>query len=664
MAADVTSADRTARLATQLREAVEKVAQSRPFAKALHQGQIFELTVRLLKEPGGPAAVYAVAPELESAGVFQGSDWDTPEQLVPELAGASLRGPSNSVAVEALSDLRFLAIARGLIASHPTVTPEQARAFLETLVSKNIDLLMGGTNEAERQRDRNLREAVIMLLRFIATELGSDGLLDNVVAEVESILEQRPLLVERVIRMVESTRDILQHSGGHHAGAERLIRAISGPTKHSAEAESVEAYEQVLAALDAEALDEEARVMGESMSQTGLVCPAHAMLLRETGRRRNVDLIESALALGSVGRDSLDAYQELCSRLIERAVTPYTVQAVYSLATMLERGILFFPPVAPGLWRLTGLDLDADVAAMLDQAPGADERVPPLDRLLASTLGVLGHPLGVGQGDNPTCQSARAICLWAQSDPGYLLELITWAARDNEVDMHFEGALLQSSLLGAGLVEDLHLELDAVSLVLVPHLDRIYMEMGRRIAGREEDGHRWINPEFHGWWVHRGFATAIQYATGAVIDFAGFIRLFHAAYHPAFNGGRSVIYPQPAGIAATNNQGVFLGWHAVAIQRVTIDPEGEIRVYFYNPNNEGRQDWGQGITTTTSGHGEAPGESSLPFEQFASRLYVFHYNARETGDPASVPDDTVERISQQVRSSWAADRAWHDVVPA
>jgi len=662
MAANTTSANRTARLADDFRDALARLAESRPFAKALHQGKVFDLTIRLLREPGGPEAIYAMAPQFEQAGLFSGGDWDVPEQLQPELAGGTLRGEAFGVAIEALSELRMLAIARGDIPHHPTLTADQARAFLEQLVSSNIDLLTGASNESERQRSRSLREALVALFRFIVGELGGGRVIDSVVDEVERILDQRPLMVNRVVGMVESAYGILLQAGGQHAGAERLFRAIRGPTRASAESTTLDDYVETLAAMGADDLLAEARAMGASMRDTGLVCPGHALVMREAARRGSSDVIAAGLALDCVGRDSLDAYNALCLKLIELAVTANTAQTVYAMARMLGRGILFFPPVAPGLWRLTRLELDPNVALLLDKAPGVDAGEPPLHRLLAGTVGVLGLPLGIGQGDNPTCQSARAISLWAQVDPGFLLQLITWAGRDNEVDMHFEGALLQSSLLGAGLVEELHTELDPVSLVLVPHLDRIYMEMGRRIAGREEDGHRWINPEFHGWWVHRGFATAIQYATGAVIDFAGFISLFHAAYHPAYNGDRSLIYPQPAGIAATDSQGTFLGWHAVAIQRVTIDSSGEIRVYFYNPNNEGRQNWGQGIVTSTSGFGEAPGESSLPFEEFASRLYVFHYNTREIGEPTDVPDEAVNRISVMARESWASDRPWNEVV--
>src|SRR5690606_30129334 len=115
------------------------------------------------------------------------------------------------------------------------------------------------------------------------------------------------------------------------------------------------------------------------------------------------------------------------------------------------------------------------------QVFGAD--VPAKVHLTAGLLNVLGQPLGVGQGHNPTCQSARAISMWAYNDPDYLMHLVARAARDGGITMHFEGARMQSGDLPAGMAETLHLDLDAVSLVLVPHLDRIYTGMGRLAAG-------------------------------------------------------------------------------------------------------------------------------------------------------------------------------------
>ena len=169
--------------------------------------------------------------------------------------------------------------------------------------------------------------------------------------------------------------------------------------------------------------------------------------------------------------------------------------------------------------------------------------------------------------------------------------------------------------------------------MLVPHLDRIYAEMSRRVENRNEDGHRWINPELHGWWVARQSAAAVNERTGAVTHMPQFVRKFYAAYHYYYNGGRWLIHPQPAGIAATTPLAELVGWHAVSIQRVALDPNDVMRVYFYDPNDDGRQNWGQGICTSTAGHNEIPGECSLPFHEFAARLYPIPLQAERDGRP-------------------------------
>ena len=72
-----------------------------------------------------------------------------------------------------------------------------------------------------------------------------------------------------------------------------------------------------------------------------------------------------------------------------------------------------------------------------------------------------------------------------------------------------------------------------------------------------------------------------------------------------------VIHPQPAGIAVTDSNGMYLGWHAITIVRVGLDQSGEMRVYFFNPNNDSGQDLGLGIVVSTHGSGERlPGPAS------------------------------------------------------
>ena len=272
---------------------------------------------------------------------------------------------------------------------------------------------------------------------------------------------------------------------------------------------------------------------------------------------------------------------------------------------------------------------------------------------------MFGQPLGIGQGLNPTCQSARALSLWAQHAHGYLLELLVSAARDGVIEVPFEGQMIRSDQLTGGLVTDMNYDLDSVSAVLVPHLDLVYAEMMSRVAVRHEDGHRWVNPAFYGRWVPNGFVTAFSRAAQHVISgYQDFVRRFFATHHPEFNDGHSMMYPNPVGILVTNSNGDYLGPHAVSIQRIQTDPTGQLRVYFYNPNNEGRQNWGHGVRPTVDGHGELEGESSLPFQDFTARLYAFHYNPYEEGDAYAVPATDVYRIEAAAKKTWGKAFTW------
>ena len=89
-----------------------------------------------------------------------------------------------------------------------------------------------------------------------------------------------------------------------------------------------------------------------------------------------------------------------------------------------------------------------------------------------------------------------------------------------------------------------------------------------------------------------------------------------------------------------------------------------MRVYFFNPNNDSGQNWGDDVKVSTSGHGERFGESSLPFEQFTSRLYIFHFDPLERGEPAEVSDEELQRVVQGVLRSWGKDRVPADALQA
>jgi hypothetical protein len=85
-----------------------------------------------------------------------------------------------------------------------------------------------------------------------------------------------------------------------------------------------------------------------------------------------------------------------------------------------------------------------------------------------------------------------------------------------------------------------------------------------------------------------------------------------------------------------------------------------MRVYFFNPNNDGGQNWGNGVQVSTHGHGERNGESSLPFVDFASRLYIFHADPLQRVGVARVPEAELDAAMVMARDSWAAGRPERD----
>ncbi|MBF6349981.1 hypothetical protein IU448_13285 [Nocardia flavorosea] len=640
-----------------LDDATQLLADASDFGKHLKLSRVLAALRRALLLPGGCAAVRARATRLESAGLFRGTDWAQPQILIPSLSTGSLRSANaDTVVLETVSNLRLLAVAKGEYL-HPMISAEQADHHLSQVLAMNLTLLFTPPTEAEREQQGRMAQVSRELLRHLVEEIGYEKVLENLVDEIWRILRQRPIQVEPVKRMItqiavaRTNPDIDLGSAG--LGADRLISSLYGTTEACREDPGVEIYRARLETMDDSALAYETAGFARSMHDTGLVSPYHAVLVRFLLGKGEY-LLGEALGLSSTGRECLLCYHELVRRLIADAVHVETAQCIYGIALLLERGILYQPPVAPALWRQLALQLSPYSAERLTRAFGPDP--DPRARLLAGMLSILGLPLGVGQGDNPTCQSARALSMWAYNDPDYLLQTLAWAARDDEVVMHFEGRPISSRDSAGGLATKLPVDLDPVSLLVVPHLDRIYAEMGRQCADREGDPHRWVNPEFHGWWSGRGFRINVDVATGQLTELDEFLRHFYASYHPFHNGNQPLIHPQPAGVAVTDSAARFVGWHAITILRVALDPQDRMRVYFYNPNNDSGQDWGDGVVVGTAGHGERFGEASLPFEQFASRLYIFHFDPLEPGELASVDRAELDRVVGYVHRSWGADR--------
>jgi hypothetical protein len=62
------------------------------------------------------------------------------------------------------------------------------------------------------------------------------------------------------------------------------------------------------------------------------------------------------------------------------------------------------------------------------------------------------------------------------------------------------------------------------------------------------------------------------------------------------------------------------------------------------------------VVVSTQGKGEQYGEASLPFEQFLSRLYLYHDDTIQVGIKSSLPDEAIADVKRMALTSWAADR--------
>ncbi len=607
--------------------------------------------------------LYQLAAEYDQAGIFEGGPWENPRKLQGPLVGGSFKVEGNYSILEVLSELRVLAIAKGDY-QHSNLTADEARTFLNKIMALNLDMIFPPETEEARINQTQEQKRGIFLFQYLAEQLSLGALSSTLVNEIDRLTAQRPIMVKRIKEMIGFAENLLTSDDLDPQGRENIqlyLDSVSAPTELSKAYPDFAQFRNEFNALSDMEKELEAEKFADVMRDTGLVSPVHANLVRFLAEEDASHLLVLSLGLTEKGEANLNEHFTLVKELILLAIYPATSQSLYGLARMLERGVLSSPPVIPGLERIIEIDMLPEVEKDLMDSRNNPDDLTPIGILLSGILSVLGQPLGIGQGMNPTCQSARGISLWSQHDPGFLLELVARACRDGEVDISFEGAEINSSLIAGGLAPDLHKELDAVSLILVPHLDRVYDEMMKRSTFRGEDGHKFVNPEFYGQWIMKEFSSVINPVTGGVSDYENFARLFYATHHPEFNEGHQLIYPNPVGIFVTTANADLLGLHAISIQRIAQDESGNVRVYFYNPNNDSGQDWGQGIKSTVRNNGEEEGEASLPFDQFLSRVYAYHYNPNEMGDLAAVPADVIERVTTLSKESWGQKYQWTDL---
>ncbi|MDT7043881.1 hypothetical protein [Candidatus Nitronereus thalassa] len=638
--------------------ALEELEQATLFAKPKYQTEFFRRATDLFESDQGIQFVRAQAHRFDSAGVFHAGPWEHPDRLMPELVGGGLRAEGEYSSIEIVSELRVMSLAAGE-STHAAMTKEQAQSFLQTVMGLNLDLLYGSETEESRLRPKVFARAR-RLLALIEQEVSTGGLLEHVLDDIDQRVSQRPIDVSLTLNMIEQAKNIPGDPEPKQvARLNRFLKATGSPTPLAEKAQTPANYRNLLTKATNHEIENEAKVAGKLLTLTGLSSEYHVALIQHLLNKDDTDILAFALDLTEAGQAHMEQYRDQVLELLRLTIHPATSWVIYGFQQFLERTLLARAEVADGLTKLTNLDLCATAQQVIKKPLPRGSGINANAALVGGAIAMLGQPLGVGQGNNPTCQGARALSLWSLHDPGYLLQLLTSAARDDTVEMLFEGAPIFSGAIAGGVAAGkFDLRLDPVSRVLVPHLDRIYDEMMRRAALRGEDPHKWVNPALYGRWVPNSLASPFNLINLNVVGYEEFVRLFYATHHPSYDGGHDLIYPNPVGLLITNIHGKFLGYHAVSIQRVAEDDEGNVRVYFFNPNNEGRQNWGKGVEPSVVGHGEIPGESSLLFAHFAAHLYAFHYNQMEVGDLKAVPAEIITEVTEHAQGTWGTAFTW------
>lgn len=605
--------------------------------------------------------LYDHVERIVEAGVFTGTSWEEPDKLVPTLVKGTLISGFPMIIYESLSELRMLKIALGEWHLE-NINADDARNFIKETIVSSFDLVFQGSSDEELRSKLtpNERERLNLLFTFILARIPLQELLDRLSREVEVISEQRPIQTDRLRSILHLVRTNLDLDGESESEVSLrfYVDALYQPTERSRHHWKLKEYQGFLDQAHVSDLKTEAEEMGHKMSSTGLVSNYHVLLVRTLVNKAPY-LLGDALDLDSHGKADLERHEDFVRNAVLNFVLEDHKQVVYGLSRLLNRNLLSRKAVFNALNKLFAVRLHPEIERRLNKGIAKNATVSPKQLLCGGVIRVLGQPLGLGQGLNPTCQSARGLSMWSRHSPEKLLNMIINVAVADEINFRYEGELVKS--IGAINEATFDFNLDPVSVVLVPHLDNIYQTMMQKAQFKHpgQDPHVSVNPAFYGHWIQHGFISCYNPLTNRIQEYKKFVELFYASFHPEYNGGFKLIYPIPIGIFITTAQAEFLGFHAISLLRVKQAPSGEWRAYFFNPNNEGRQNWGQDIIPTVAGNGERHGESSLPFYQFLSRVYAYHYNSLEAKNLLeNIKVDEFETIDKLARESWGARYFW------
>jgi hypothetical protein len=652
----------TSQLEGRLSQSLNDFAEAPDFTKSDKRTRLVSQLDQLIRSEEGMRTIYENMPALDAAGLFHNTVWGNPHRLIPGLVRGTLLSGAPTSTMEVLNELRMLSVQEGKT-KLDNFGPEDARQFLHRMLVATFEMAFEDFEQEgwERYPAGELKK-IKLLFDLFKEHVDFEAIKPFLLEEIDVIVAHRPIVVTRIKQMLKVVHEQIQLEP--HSEVDQKLKyyvdVLYAPTALSKQHTNVKSYAEALQELNLEDLHAECQAAGECMVATGLVSEYHLALVKFVEQNQPA-LLPEALALDAHGQADYERHNDFVRHLIKDFIVPGNKQAIYGLARVLQRNLLSRKTTWHAFSRLITIDIHPKVAKRLEQGNLSDYELSPKQLLIGGTLCALGQPLGVRQGNNPTCQSARGISMWSRHAPGKLINLLIDTATTNNVIFRYEGEAIESAGVLEGLTQQFDFKLDPVSIVLVPHLDKIYNEMMKKASFKHfgKDPHSSVNPAFYGHWIQTGFSAVYNPALHAIQNYDRFVRVFYASFHPEYNGGHHLIYPVPTGIFITDASANMLGYHAISLLRVEEDEKGTWRAYFFNPNSQGKQDWGQGIHPTVWGNGERHGESSLPMDQFVSRVYAYHYNDLRLDDKyLQVPAATVASITKIAKESWGRKYQW------
>ena len=625
------------------------------------QTEILTLLDALLRSEQGLEFLYEHLEELVAAGLFKGTSWEQTDHLVPSLVKGTLCGGFPMVIYESMNEIRMLKIALKDW-QKPPCSPDEASRFLQEAIITSFDLAFhDSTEELRYELSPNSLKRIRLLFSFLLKRMPLDSFKDKLVQEIREVSAQRPLVMGRlkdILRLVYEKVNLDVENADNQVLA-FYVNALFHPTARCLRAPSLVVYLEQLKTEPEAVWIEEAQSMAHAMRETGLVSDFQLSLLRHICENKR-QLVPEILGLDSHGKAEFERHADFVCQTVKDYFVFENKEAIYGLSRMLNRNLFSRQVVNHALHKLFRTRMHPGVKRGLKKGRPDDSKITAKQLIAGGIIQLLGHPLGIGQGMNPTCQSARGLSMWSKHSPGKLLNMVAGVLASNQLTFRYQGELVSSEALVSDQTFDQNL--DPVSVVLVPHLDNIYQQMMQKAMLKfpAQDPHVTVNAAFYGLWIPTGFISCYNQVLNVIQDFGKFVRLFYAAFHPRYNRGFQLVYPVPLGIFITSSRAEFLGFHAISLLRVATGPDGDMRAYFFNPNNDGRQNWGQGINPTVAGNGERQGESSLPFCQLLSRVYAFHYNSFEAESNLEKVKSESERemVEELARASWGKKYFW------